>query len=64
MVRSLVGGIQLIVKLLKSPDRRVVACTCAALAMVATDEENLAIVTELGVVPILADIVKTAEVCC
>lgn len=62
MVRSFVGGIELIVKLLHSPDSRVVACICAALAMVATDQENLAVVTDLGVVPILAKLATTAGV--
>lgn len=62
MVRSFVGGIELIVKLLKSPDSRVVACICAALAMVASDHENLAIVTDLGVVPLLAKLVTTPQV--
>lgn len=62
MVRSFVGGIELIVKLLNSPDSRVVACICAALAMVATDQENLAVVTDLGVVPILAKLATTAGV--
>ncbi|KAG8253977.1 hypothetical protein J6590_017358 [Homalodisca vitripennis] len=61
MVRSFVGGIELIVKLLQSPDTRVVACICAALAKVATDQENLAVVTDLGVVPILAKLVHTAD---
>lgn len=62
MVRSFVGGIELIVKLLQSPDTRVVACICAALAMVATDQENLAVVTDLGVVPILAKLANSVGV--
>lgn len=62
MVRSFVGGIELIMQLLESTDKRVVASTCAALSMVATDQENLAIVSELGVVPILATLSKTAGV--
>lgn len=62
MVRSFVGGIELIVRLLQSPDARVVACICAALAMVATDQENLAVVTDLGVVPILAKLANSVGV--
>lgn len=61
MVRSFVGGIELIVKLLQSDDNNVVGCICAALAKVATDRENLAVVTDLGVVPLLAKLIKTVN---
>lgn len=59
MVRSLVGGLELIVSLLQSEDTKVLACVCAALAKVAQDKENLAVITDHGVVPMLARLVLT-----
>lgn len=57
MVRSFVGGLELILSLLKSTDPSVLACVCAALAKIAQDKENLAIITDYGVVPMLAELV-------
>ncbi|XP_076445145.1 outer dynein arm-docking complex subunit 2-like [Babylonia areolata] len=54
MVRSFVGGLELIVSLLKSEDKEVLAAVCAAIANIAKDEENLAVITDHGVVPMLA----------
>lgn len=54
MVRSLVGGFELIVNLLKSTNNEVLASICAAIAKIAKDKENLAILTDHGVVPLLA----------
>lgn len=59
MVRSFVGGLELIVSLLKSPHTNVLASVCAALARVALDRENLAVITDHGVVPMLAQLVLT-----
>ncbi|KAJ1528314.1 hypothetical protein ONE63_006736 [Megalurothrips usitatus] len=59
MVRSFVGGLELIVSLLKSPHTNVLASVCAALARVAMDRENLAVITDHGVVPMLAQLVLT-----
>lgn len=62
MVRSLVGGLELIVNLLKSTNNEVLASVCAAIAKIAKDKENLAVLTDHGVVPLLAkliDIVST-----
>lgn len=58
MVRSFVGGIELILKLLQSSNPRVIGCICAALSKVALDRENLAVVTELGVIPLLVNLVN------
>ncbi|XP_049816339.1 armadillo repeat-containing protein gudu [Schistocerca nitens] len=59
MVRSFVGGLELIVSLLRSSDINVLACVCAALSKIALDKENLAIITDHGVVPMLAQLVLT-----
>ncbi|XP_039292137.1 armadillo repeat-containing protein gudu isoform X2 [Nilaparvata lugens] len=61
MVRSLVGGLELIVSLLQSEDTKVLACVCAALSKVAQDKENLAVITDHGVVPMLARLVLTED---
>ena len=54
MVRSFVGGLELVVSLLKSDSVDVLAGVCAAVACIASDEENLAVITDHGVVPMLA----------
>jgi hypothetical protein len=57
MVRSFVGGLELILSRLKSTNTNVLSCVCAALAKIAQDKENLAIITDYGVVPMLAQLV-------
>jgi armadillo repeat-containing protein 4 len=66
MVRSFVGGLELIVSLLKSEDTEVLASVCAAVANIAKDgmdmliiEENLAVITDHGVVPMLGKLTTT-----
>ena len=61
MVRSFVGGLELIVSLLKSEDKEVLAAVCAAIANIAKDEENLAVITDHGVVPMLARLTLTVS---
>ncbi|CAL1542374.1 unnamed protein product [Lymnaea stagnalis] len=61
MVRSFVGGLELIVSLLKSDDKEVLAAVCAAIANIAKDEENLAVITDHGVVPMLARLTNTND---
>ncbi|RDD37641.1 Armadillo repeat-containing protein 4, partial [Trichoplax sp. H2] len=61
MVRSFVGGLELIVSLLKSEDKEVLASVCAAIANIAKDEENLAVITDHGVVPMLAKLATTTD---
>lgn len=58
MVRSFVGGLELIVALLKSKDVEVLASVCAAIAEIAKDEENLAVITDHGVVKLLSNLVN------
>ncbi|CAF1068177.1 unnamed protein product [Rotaria magnacalcarata] len=61
MVRSFVGGLELIVALLKSKDVEVLAGVCAAIAEIAKDEENLAVITDHGVVKLLSNLVTRTE---
>ncbi|XP_073987694.1 outer dynein arm-docking complex subunit 2-like [Rhodnius prolixus] len=61
MVRSLVGGLELIVSLLKSTDKDVLASVCAALANIARDKENLAVISDHGVVPLLCNLVHAED---
>lgn len=61
MVRSFVGGLELIVNLLKSHNKEVLASVCAAITNVAKDEENLAVITDHGVVPLLAKLAYTTD---
>ncbi|NXG65901.1 ARMC4 protein, partial [Hemiprocne comata] len=59
MVRSFVGGLELIVSLLKSNDKEVLTSVCAAITNIAKDEENLAVITDHGVIPLLSRLAKT-----
>jgi armadillo repeat-containing protein 4 len=64
MVRSFVGGLELIVSLLKSKDVDVLASICAAVAEIAKDEENLAVITDHGVVKLLSNLVTRVRQYC
>eukprot|EP00041_Stephanoeca_diplocostata_P026873 m.731978 g.731978 ORF g.731978 m.731978 type:complete len:1014 (+) comp23065_c0_seq1:192-3233(+) len=61
LVRSFVGGLELIVGLLRSEHVEVLASICSALASIAKDSENLAVVTDHGVVALLARLVHTTD---
>ncbi|CAL8311996.1 unnamed protein product [Merluccius merluccius] len=61
MVRSFVGGMELIVNLLESTNKEVLASACAAVTRIAKDEENLAVITDLGVVRKLANLTDTTD---
>uniref|UniRef100_T2MC25 Armadillo repeat-containing protein 4 n=1 Tax=Hydra vulgaris TaxID=6087 RepID=T2MC25_HYDVU len=61
MVRSFVGGLELIVSLLKSENSEVLSSVCAAIGKIAKDEENLAVRTDHGVVPMLAHLTNTTD---
>lgn len=50
MVRSFVGALELTVDLLDSEDHNVLAAVCAAIATIARDHENLAVISDHGVV--------------
>ncbi|XP_045668771.1 outer dynein arm-docking complex subunit 2 isoform X2 [Ursus americanus] len=59
MVRSFVGGLELVVNLLKSDNKEVLASVCAAITNIAKDQENLAVITDHGVVPLLSKLANT-----
>uniref|UniRef100_A0AAY4BI87 Armadillo repeat containing 4 n=1 Tax=Denticeps clupeoides TaxID=299321 RepID=A0AAY4BI87_9TELE len=61
MVRSFVGGLELIVNLLKSSHLEVLTSVCAAIGNIAKDKENLAIITDHRVVPMLAKLTHTND---
>ena len=61
-MRNFVGGLELIVSLLKSNDIDVLASVCASIAEIAKDEENLAVITDHGVVPMLASLTNTVSI--
>lgn len=61
MVRAFVGGLELVVSLLESEDTEVLSAVCATIAEIATDPENLGILTDHGVVKKLADLVHTVR---
>lgn len=61
MVRSFVGGLELTVSLLENEDNEVLGAVCATIAEIATDPENLGILTDYGVVQKLAKLVNTAS---
>lgn len=53
-VRSLGGGIELLVALLESPSEALLSAACAAIARIAVDPRNLAIMTDYGAVTCLS----------
>ncbi|XP_005398162.1 PREDICTED: armadillo repeat-containing protein 4 isoform X1 [Chinchilla lanigera] len=59
MVRSFVGGLELVVNLLKSDNKEVLSSVCAAITNIAKDQENLAVITDHGVVPLLSKLANT-----
>ncbi|NXN96792.1 ARMC4 protein, partial [Rhinopomastus cyanomelas] len=61
LVYSFIDGLQLIVNLLKSKNQEVLASVCAAITNIAKDEETLAVITDLGVVPQLSKLTKTSN---
>lgn len=63
-MRNFVGGLELIVSLLKSNDIDVLASVCASIAEIAKDEENLAVITDHGVVPMLSALTNTVRAVC
>ncbi|XP_018321192.1 armadillo repeat-containing protein gudu [Agrilus planipennis] len=59
MVRSFVGGLEIVVRLLESKNTEVLAAVCAAISEIAQDRENLGVISDHGVVPLLVNHVKT-----
>lgn len=63
MVRAFVGGLELVVSLLESNDNEVLSAACATIAAIATDSENLGILTDHEVVRKLVNLVHTVCRC-
>ncbi|XP_029038268.1 armadillo repeat-containing protein gudu isoform X1 [Osmia bicornis bicornis] len=61
MVRAFVGGLELTVSLLQSTDTAVLSAVCATIAEIATDPENLGILSDHGVVEELSKLVGTED---
>ena len=60
-VRAFVGGLELMMSLLKSEHVEVLAAICNTVAQIAQDEENLAIMTDLCVVQLLSNLTWTKD---
>ncbi|EAY06639.1 Armadillo/beta-catenin-like repeat family protein [Trichomonas vaginalis G3] len=58
-VRTFVDGLDLLVGLLKSQEPEVQASACMAISEVAKDNENLGVMTDLGVVELLSRLLST-----
>lgn len=56
LVRSFVGAMELVVGLLKSKDNLVLSATCAAIATIAKDKYNLAVLSDHKVISMLAEL--------
>lgn len=63
LVRSLVGAMELVVGLLKSTDTLVLSAVCSAIATIAKNKENLAILSDHKVIYMLADLGKLIKIC-
>ncbi|XP_055710057.1 armadillo repeat-containing protein gudu [Phlebotomus papatasi] len=61
LVRSFVGALELVVGLLKSKDNLVLSAICAAIATIARDKDNLAVLSDHKVIYMLADLVHTTD---
>lgn len=62
LVRSLVGAMELVVGLLKSTETLVLSAVCSAIATIAKDKENLAILSDHKVIKMLADLGNTISI--
>lgn len=62
VARSLVGGLELLVSLLRAPELEVVTAAAAAVARMATEDETLAVLSDHHVVTLLASLVRHVSV--
>ncbi|XP_072308414.1 outer dynein arm-docking complex subunit 2-like [Eucyclogobius newberryi] len=61
-MRSLIGGFHLLIKLLESTNNEVLASICGVIATLAENKDkNVALLTEYGVVPLLANLTRTTD---
>jgi hypothetical protein len=63
IVRNFVGGLEALVNLLKSDDIQVQAAVSQAVAVIAQNQENLAIMSDHGAVQFLARLAPTVRKC-
>lgn len=61
VARSLVGGLELLVSLLRAPDLTVVTAAASAVARMATEDETLAVLSDHHVVTLLASLVRSVN---
>ncbi|XP_029205800.2 outer dynein arm-docking complex subunit 2-like isoform X2 [Acropora millepora] len=61
VVRSFVGGLELVTHLLRSDDKQVLIAVNKAIVNIGKDRENLSILTDYDVVPLLIDLVNTED---
>ena len=61
LINQFVGGLELIVGLLKVPDDNVRAGVCAVIAQIAKNRDNLAVITDHGVIWLLSDLTPTSN---
>ncbi|XP_074627648.1 armadillo repeat-containing protein gudu-like isoform X1 [Acropora palmata] len=61
VVRSFVGGLELVTNLLRSDDKQVLIAVNKAIVNIGKDRENLSILTDYDVVPLLIDLVNTED---
>ena len=61
IVRTFVDGLELLVDLLRSNDAEVQESACMAVTQIAKDKENLAVMTDLGLVELLSRLLSTKQ---
>jgi len=60
-IRSFVGGVDILMSLLDSKSNEVVSGACVAIGTIAGDQENLGVITELGVVGKLRTLAESED---
>lgn len=61
IIRNFVGGFEIVIKLLKSTQTAVLAAAARLVSTVARDTDNLAILTDFGIVDVLSDLICTHD---
>ncbi|CAB3991792.1 Armadillo repeat-containing 4, partial [Paramuricea clavata] len=60
-IRSFVGGLEILVNLLKSENLEVLTSVCAVISVVAVDYQNVGIISDYDVVPLLAELTNVKD---
>ncbi|XP_048580227.1 outer dynein arm-docking complex subunit 2 isoform X3 [Nematostella vectensis] len=61
MIRSFVGGLELVTALLKSNRREILLGVCRLIINIGQDRENMSIMTDYGVIPLLVTLIDTPD---